>query len=135
MAGATAGSKTPGALLAAALAVVFASLATAEAAWKGYCQISCGRCPCCPTLDSVLKDKGLGMFRWMLNFSDEGEKTRMPGYMATLLAPTDGAIWAALNKLGYSSKEAVEKDKNARDIMADLGRYHVLVPVEPLKVP
>jgi hypothetical protein len=29
----------------------------------GYCQISCGRCPCCPTLDSVLKAKGLEMFR------------------------------------------------------------------------
>ncbi|EFJ47574.1 hypothetical protein VOLCADRAFT_117809 [Volvox carteri f. nagariensis] len=98
-----------------------------------YCQISCGRCPCCPTLDGVLRAKGLEMFRWLLSFSDEGSKTKMPGYMATLLAPTDAAVWTALNRLGYSSKEAVEGDGSAKAILSDIGRYHVLHPVEPLK--
>lgn len=38
--------------------------------------------------------------RWMLKLSDEGEKTGMPGYMVTLLAPTDSAVWEAMKKLG-----------------------------------
>ncbi|GIL50951.1 hypothetical protein Vafri_7026, partial [Volvox africanus] len=108
-------------------------LETPEEVPEGYCQISCGRCPCCSTLDDVLKYKGLEMFRWMLSFSEESGKTRMPGYMVTLLAPTDSAIWSALNRLGYTSKEAVERDGSAKGILADIGRYHVLPPVEPLK--
>lgn len=35
---------------------------------------------------------------------------------------------------GYSSKEAVESDGNAKAILADLGRYHVLPPVQPMNV-
>ncbi|KAG2450010.1 hypothetical protein HYH02_000114 [Chlamydomonas schloesseri] len=105
---------------------------TPEDVKDGYCQISCGRCPCCPTLDSVLASKGLEMFRWLLSFSDMGERTRRPGFMATLLAPQDGAVWTALNKLGYTSKEQVAGDANAKTILADLGRYHVLPPVQPL---
>lgn len=124
---------------------------TRPPARTGYCQISCGRCPCCPTLDSVLASKGLEMFRcvraggcghtrgrirhhirythrparlalrtaaysasflpafghafasparWLLSFSEMSERTRRPGFMATLLAPQDGAVWAAINKLG-----------------------------------
>jgi hypothetical protein len=38
--------------------------------------------------------------RWMLSFSDEGQSTKQPGYMATLLAPNDGAVWEALRRLG-----------------------------------
>ncbi|GLC36965.1 hypothetical protein PLESTM_000523400 [Pleodorina starrii] len=108
-------------------------LETPEEVPEGYCQISCGRCSCCPTLDSVLRDKGLEMFRWLLGFSDEGAKIKLPGYMVTLLAPTDSAVWAALNRLGYKSKEDVERDSNAKNVLADIGRYHVLAPVEPLK--
>eukprot|EP00198_Chlamydomonas_reinhardtii_P002139 XP_001691475.1 predicted protein [Chlamydomonas reinhardtii] len=105
---------------------------TPEDVPDGYCQISCGRCPCCPTLDSVLASKGLEMFRWLLSFSEMSERTRRPGFMATLLAPQDGAVWAAINKLGYTSKEQVAGDTGAKNILADLGRYHVLPPVQPL---
>ncbi|KAG2427944.1 hypothetical protein HXX76_011931 [Chlamydomonas incerta] len=105
---------------------------TPEDVPDGYCQISCGRCPCCPTLDAVLASKGLEMFRWLLSFSEMGERTRRPGFMATLLAPQDGAVWVAINKLGYTSKEQVAGDAGAKNILADLGRYHVLPPVQPL---
>lgn len=35
---------------------------------------------------------------------------------------------------GYTSKEQVAGDTGAKNILADLGRYHVLPPVQPLNV-
>lgn len=66
----------------------------------GYCQISCGRCDCCKSMDKILKQQGLNMFAWALNFTEYGEYIAMPGFMATLLAPTDDAMNDMLGKLG-----------------------------------
>ena len=38
----------------------------------GYCQVSCGRCPCCSDLAATLRSKGLNAFAWLLNLTGEG---------------------------------------------------------------
>jgi hypothetical protein len=38
--------------------------------------------------------------RWVLGFSEVGNLTTQPGYMVTLLAPNDGAVWSAIKRLG-----------------------------------
>ncbi|MEW5313723.1 MAG: hypothetical protein WDW38_005264 [Sanguina aurantia] len=96
---------------------------------EGYCQISCGRCDCCKSMEKILKQQGLNMFAWALNFTEYGEYIAMPGFMATLLAPTDDAMNDMLGKLGYENKEAVESDSNAKGIVGDIARYHILLPI------
>lgn len=36
---------------------------------EGYCQISCGRCYCCPKLADVLRGRGLNMTLWAMSFT------------------------------------------------------------------
>lgn len=36
----------------------------------GYCQISCGRCPCCEPLSKTLQRKGYNGFLFLLNLTD-----------------------------------------------------------------
>lgn len=61
----------------------------------GHCQISCGRCGCCPTFAAAVKQTGqLGELLWALNITGLKANAERPGYMATLLAPGDGAFKA-----------------------------------------
>lgn len=102
---------------------------TPEEVPEGYCQISCGRCRCCPSLADVMRGRGLNMFLWAITFTWEVDRyLAMPGYMATVLAPTDGAWWAALNKMGYSSKEQVEACAACKEQLANIARFHILPP-------
>ncbi|MEW5300813.1 MAG: hypothetical protein WDW36_003717 [Sanguina aurantia] len=80
-------------------------------------------------MEKILKQQGLNMFAWALNFTEYGEYIAMPGFMATLLAPTDDAMNDMLGKLGYENKEAVESDSNAKGIVGDIARYHILLPI------
>ncbi len=68
----------------------------------GYCQISCGRCLCCPTLAQAAGNASLTEFLWAVNHSSPGvlENLNQPGLLATVLAPTDGAMQSLYDKLG-----------------------------------
>jgi hypothetical protein len=67
----------------------------------GYCQITCGRCDCCPTLAEAAEAAGLTEFLWAMNRSTSRvEALTQPGYMVTLLAPSNGAMNDLFDKLG-----------------------------------
>lgn len=51
-------------------------------------------------MDELLHAQGLDMFLWALNFTEYGDYVTKPGFMATLLAPTDDAMNAMIKKLG-----------------------------------
>ncbi|GAX80921.1 hypothetical protein CEUSTIGMA_g8356.t1 [Chlamydomonas eustigma] len=98
-------------------------LATPEEVPEGYCQISCGRCACCSTFAEVLTSKA-PMFLWMLNLTSFGPLITRPGYYATLLAPTDSAVWNMLKQKGYTRQQA-EHDPSW---VSNIVRMHVLPP-------
>lgn len=67
----------------------------------GYCQISCGRCNCCPTLTEAALQAGLTEFVWAMNRSVSNvESLGQPGLMATVMAPDDNAMRTLFDKLG-----------------------------------
>jgi hypothetical protein len=49
--------------------------------------------------------------------------------MATVLAPTDGALKGFLAAKGWGSREAVEADGAAKAYLADVIKHHVLPPL------
>ena len=51
------------------------------------------------------------------------------GWMATVLAPTDGALKGFLAAKGWGSREAVEADGAAKAYLADVIKHHVLPPL------
>jgi hypothetical protein len=74
-------------------------LETPEEVPEGYCQISCGRCPCCQTFSQVLHDSAW-WWGWMVNLTEFGPQTALPGFMATMLVPSDDAVRALMSSLG-----------------------------------
>lgn len=67
----------------------------------GYCQISCGRCSCCPTLTQAALQAGLTEFVWAMNRSYTNvENLDQPGLMATVMAPDNNAMNTLFGKLG-----------------------------------
>ena len=58
----------------------------------GYCQITCGRCPCCQTVSQVLAARGLTSFLAAVQATPLGFQLAQPGFMATVLAPTNAAF-------------------------------------------
>jgi hypothetical protein len=67
----------------------------------GYCQITCGRCSCCPTLLQAAVAAGLTEFAWAMNRSTSNvESLAQPGLIATVMAPDDNAMRTLFDKLG-----------------------------------
>jgi hypothetical protein len=67
----------------------------------GYCQITCGRCSCCPTLLQAAESAGLTEFAWAMNRSTSNvESLAQPGLIATVMAPDDNAMRTLFDKLG-----------------------------------
>lgn len=67
----------------------------------GYCQISCSRCSCCPTLLQTALQAGLTEFAWAMNRSTTNvEALTQPGLIATVMAPDDNAMRTLFNKIG-----------------------------------
>ena len=58
----------------------------------GYCQTTCGRCPCCQTVSQVLAARGLTSFLAALQATPLGFQLAQPGFMATVLAPSNAAF-------------------------------------------
>lgn len=97
---------------------------------EGYCQISCSRCDCCPTLLNATLAAGLSEFAWALNVTSAAGRTEalsQPGLMATLLAPDDGAMRDLFGKLG--GKERILSDAATRDKLAAIVEVHWLPPL------
>ena len=70
---------------------------------EGYCQITCGRCDCCPSLLNATLAAGLTEFAWAMNLSSAANRTEdlsQPGLMATLLAPDNNAMLSLFQRLG-----------------------------------
>ena len=40
------------------------------------------------------------MFGWLVNLTDVGEAAARPGFMGTVLAPNDDAVWYMLKQKG-----------------------------------
>lgn len=95
---------------------------------EGYCQISCGRCSCCPSLQEAALQAGLTEFIWAMNRSSSHvEGLTQPGLLATLMAPNDNAMRTLFDKLG--GKAAIESNDGVRNKLASIMSYHVVRPV------
>lgn len=78
-------------------------LATTRCCRPGYCQISCNRCTCCPTLANATESAGLTEFLWAVNRTagiSGIEPLNQPGLVVTLLAPNNGAMADLFAKMG-----------------------------------
>jgi hypothetical protein len=69
---------------------------------EGYCQITCGRCDCCPSLLNATAAAGAAEFAWALAATGAGGGVNFsePGAMATFLAPDDNAMRDLFGRLG-----------------------------------
>lgn len=104
---------------------------TAIAEVGEFCQISCGSCPCCEVLLAVAAKIGGGEFAWAFNATDpslrvEAAPLMQPGFMATVLVPPDGAMRAAIDRLG--GRGAIASDARARGELTKIVAAHILRP-------
>lgn len=91
----------------------------------GFCQMSCGRCSCCAPPASVLSKLGASRFLQAVAAVQPPLDAALahPGFMATLLVPTDAAFDAAL----ASNPQAMRDPAQLLEIL----KFHILPP-EPL---
>ena len=61
-----------------------------------------------PTQNSWAYIPQAAMFGWMLNLTSFGASAIRPGFMATILAPNDDAVWYLLNQKG-NNRISLEK--------------------------
>ena len=66
---------------------------------EGYCEITCDRCDCCPSMMTMLSRRGLDTFRMILQLmaNTEGSKSvavslQNPSFVSTVFAPTNDAF-------------------------------------------
>ncbi|KAF6265111.1 hypothetical protein COO60DRAFT_1633864 [Scenedesmus sp. NREL 46B-D3] len=93
---------------------------------EGYCQISCGRCPCCGSLAAAAEAAGLTEFAWAINKTtgDRLGPITAPGFAATLMAPDNNAMNSLFDKLGAHCHDAGVQGK-----LANIMAYHVVRPL------
>lgn len=96
---------------------------------EGYCQISCGRCPCCSSLAAAAEAAGLTEFWWAMNKTtgDRLGPLTAPGFAATLMAPDNNAMNSLFDKLG--GKDRILSDDGVRGKLATIMAYHAVKPV------
>ncbi|KAF8055390.1 hypothetical protein HT031_006757 [Scenedesmus sp. PABB004] len=95
----------------------------------GACQISCGRCPCCPTLAAAAEAAGLTEFAWAMNATaDRLPPLSSPGLALTLMAPDNNAMASLINKLG--GRAAVAGSAALTGKLAAIMSYHAVPPLE-----
>ena len=63
----------------------------------GYCQITCGTCNCTSTISQVLTQLQANMFMQAAEMSGMKAQFDLPGFTATILAPSDAAFTTFLN--------------------------------------
>ncbi|DBA69867.1 hypothetical protein WJX79_003118 [Trebouxia sp. C0005] len=91
---------------------------------EGYCQITCGTCNCTSTISQVLTQLQANMFLQAAEMSGMKAQFDLPGFTATIMAPSDAAFSTFLNGAPLSSM--------ASDALLQLMELHVLPPVPVL---
>jgi hypothetical protein len=106
-------------------------MATPEEVPEGYCQISCGRCPC-KTFADKLKTTNPS-FLWLISLTDLADQISRPGYSVTILAPSDAAVDKFVASMGYKDRNALEKDNAFRWKLRSILSIHFLPPTPDIK--
>lgn len=63
----------------------------------GYCQLTCGQCGCASTVTQVLQKVQANTFLQAATQAGMKAQFDLPGFTATVLAPSDAAFATALN--------------------------------------
>ncbi|GMH37117.1 hypothetical protein BSKO_04990 [Bryopsis sp. KO-2023] len=98
----------------------------------GYCQITCGRCDCCSTVEELALNLGLVELVTALQIAGMAEDfLTNPGWMTSILAPQEGTLSSWLEQKGWTWA-SVEAEASQRDEMERMLSLHVLPPVQPM---
>ena len=65
--------------------------------YVGYCQLTCGQCGCASTITQVLQKLRANTFLQAATQAGMKAQFDLPGFTATVLAPSDAAFTSALN--------------------------------------
>eukprot|EP01025_Chloroclados_australasicus_P046785 TRINITY_DN5170_c0_g1_i1.p1 TRINITY_DN5170_c0_g1~~TRINITY_DN5170_c0_g1_i1.p1 ORF type:complete len:488 (+),score=41.10 TRINITY_DN5170_c0_g1_i1:36-1499(+) len=93
---------------------------------EGFCERTCGRCDCCFPLSQVAKKEQLNTFLKIADITGNLENIEKPGFLGTVLAPTDAAFEALFGSLGITIDEVEDYVLFFKDLFS----YHIL-PVHP----
>ena len=63
----------------------------------GYCQLTCGQCNCTQTITQVLQQLQANTFLQAATTTGMKAQFDLPGFTATVLAPSDAAFATLLN--------------------------------------
>jgi uncharacterized surface protein with fasciclin (FAS1) repeats len=96
--------------------------ANAELAPEGFCQISCSRCNCCQTPAEVIQSNGGSRFLQAASAATPSltELLNHPGFVGTILVPTDTAFDAAISELGPLAQNP--------GLLQQILKFHILPP-------
>jgi len=96
--------------------------AGAELAPEGFCQISCSRCNCCQSPAEVIQSNGGSRFLQAASASNPSltELLNHPGFVGTILVPTDAAFDAAISQLGPLAQNP--------GLLQQILKFHILPP-------
>ena len=72
----------------------------------GYCQLTCGQCGCTSTITQVLQTLQANTFLQAATQAGMKAQFDLPGFTATVLAPSDAAFATALNGIATASNTA-----------------------------
>ena len=79
------------------IAVQKPQFGTQTAVLAGYCQLTCGQCGCSSTITQVLQKLQANTFLQAASQTGMKAQFDLPGFTATVLAPSDAAFATALN--------------------------------------
>ncbi|KAL3150662.1 hypothetical protein ABBQ32_000460 [Trebouxia sp. C0010 RCD-2024] len=94
---------------------------------EGYCQLTCGKCGCSSTITQVLQKLQANTFLQAATQTGMKAQFDLPGFTATVMAPSDAAFTTALKGFPLSSMTNEE--------LLALLQLHVLPPVPTLMTP
>eukprot|EP00210_Caulerpa_lentillifera_P006039 g5771.t1 len=95
---------------------------------EGYCQITCGRCDCCSTFTELAEANGLTEFVLAMEAAGLGDLLGNPGWMATLLIPTNQVLQDWRDSRGVAWDELVLNKRLRAELMETM-KMHVIVPL------
>lgn len=79
------------------MATTFVHQIDESCGFAGYCQITCGNCNCTSTVSQVLTQLQANTFLQAAEMTGLNAQFDLPGFTATILAPSDGSFAAYLN--------------------------------------
>lgn len=69
----------------------------------GYCQLTCGKCGCTSTITQVLQKLQANTFLQAATQTGMKAQFDLPGFTATVLAPSDAAFTTALKGIASNN--------------------------------